>query len=56
MALNGSKLGKTEDPDKAEDALCSTSVENSFGMFGVSKGRTEEDKNTIKLHFNKKTV
>lgn len=48
MALDGSELGERENPDKAENVLCSTSTEDSFGRFGASKGQTKGDTNTIK--------
>lgn len=47
VALDGSKLFEREDPDKAVDTLYSTSVENSFGMIGVSKGRTAAGESAI---------
>lgn len=48
MDLDESELGERENPDKAVDALCSTSIEDSFGMFGASKGQTKEHTKTIK--------
>lgn len=49
MALDGTKLGDGENPDKAEDTLCGTSIEDSFGMFGASNGQSKGDTKTGKF-------